>query len=409
MSQQCLFSLLSASIPGYTAGCCRHVTSLSSPTKDGWHGDEWKDISRHLGDHLPADRRGVHSSEEDSDSHHPSSLPDPEASRTHQQDDGAADRRDNPGATSEGNFMLSVHYKAEDEDIVQRSSGENLIPLNVPPGLHSTDPSYNPPNYEEPSPDQSQMVTTSVGQDEGKRLQCGECGKQSTKNSGILKERIIHTGAKRFTCSECGRCFRSKASLIIHERIHTGEKPYSCPECGRCFASKSLLTAHKRVHTGEKPYSCSDCKRCFRSKATLIIHERIHTGEKPFSCSECEKCFTNQSDLVKHKRIHTGEKPYSCSECGKCFITKGKLIDHHKTHTKSKMPICTKTYTGEETYTCAECGTPYVNKAGFNLHQKKHREEKQKLAQERSHIHAPNVGIVFQVNQILSDMRETTQ
>ncbi|XP_066450381.1 zinc finger protein 585B-like [Eleutherodactylus coqui] len=316
---------------------------------------------------------------------------------------------DNPGETSEGNFMLSVRYKVEDEDIAQHSSGENLIPLNVPPGLHSTDPSYNPPNYEEPSPDQSQMVTTSVGQDEGKRFQCGECGKQSTKNSGILKERIIHTGAKRFTCSECGRCFRSKASLIIHERIHTGEKPYSCPECGRCFASKSLLTAHKRVHTGEKPYSCSDCKRCFRSKATLIIHERIHTGEKPFSCSECGKCFTNQSDLVKHKRIHTGEKPYSCSECGKCFITKGKLIDHHKTHMKSKMPICTKTYTGEETYTCAECGTPYVNKAGFNLHQKKHREEKQKLAQERSHIHAQNVGIVFQVNQILSDMRETTQ
>ncbi|KAG9466853.1 hypothetical protein GDO78_015980 [Eleutherodactylus coqui] len=88
-------------------GTCSTTTFISRFTpKDGRDGDERKDIRRHLGDHLPADRRGVHSHEKDSDSHHPSSFPDPEASRTHQQDDGAADRRGSYKVSGCGRLFL---------------------------------------------------------------------------------------------------------------------------------------------------------------------------------------------------------------------------------------------------------------------------------------------------------------
>ncbi|KAG9468381.1 hypothetical protein GDO78_022866 [Eleutherodactylus coqui] len=275
---------------------------------------------------------------------------------------------ENPHETSEGNFMFTVNFKVEDEDIVQYSSGANLMPINVPPGLHSTDPSYNPPNHEESSPDQSQVVTTIVGQNGEKRYQCGECGKQFTRRSNMYPHIKMHTGEKSYSCPECGEGFIHKSKFYKHKRSHTGEKPYSCPECGKCFVSKSYLAEHNRVHTGDKPFTCSECGRGFRRKPNLTTHERTHTGEKPFSCSECDKCFTNKSGLVVHQRYHTGEKPYSCSECGRGFITKSKLKDHQKTHT------------GERSYLCAECGKTFINKSELNRHLKKHTEEKQKYS-----------------------------
>ncbi|XP_040276698.1 zinc finger protein 528-like [Bufo bufo] len=186
---------------------------------------------------------------------------------------------ENSHKNSEGNFMLSLNYKVEDEDNMQCSSGENL---NVHPGLHSTDLSYNPPVHEESS-DQSQIATTRAGQKGGERFQ------EITKRSSLSTDR----------------------------RIRTREKPFSCPKCGKYFAYKSELVRHERSHTGEKPYSCSECGKCFTVRQTLVKHVIRHRGEKPHSCSECGRCFSENSSLVKHKRIHTGEKPYSCSECGK--------------------------------------------------------------------------------------------
>ncbi|XP_075699751.1 uncharacterized protein LOC142664501 [Rhinoderma darwinii] len=296
---------------------------------------------------------------------------------------------ENPVKNSEGNFMLSINYKVEDEDIIQQSSGENIITLNVHQGLyrHSTDLSYNSPNHEETFPDQSQIVTTSTALKGGKRV---KCGKAFTKSSDHLRHtrflkgekpyscsecmkcftdrlsRVIHerscTGENPYSCSECGKCFTKKSNLVTHERTHTGAKPYSCSECGKCYTQKSNLVRHERIHTGEKPYSCSECGKCYTQKSNLVTHERIHTGEKPYSCSECRKCFKNSSHLVVHGRIHTGEKPYSCSECGKCFSDKSSFVRHERIHT------------GEKPYLCSECGKCFITKTKLRDHQIIHTE-----------------------------------
>ncbi|XP_040276011.1 gastrula zinc finger protein XlCGF49.1-like, partial [Bufo bufo] len=179
--------------------------------------------------------------------------------------------------------ILSLNYKEEAEDVLQRSSGENLITLNVHPGLQSTLPLYNPPNDEDPSLDQLQIVAKNTGQKGDKKFQGS---KDSTEQSRLSTHKRIYSEEHPYSCLECGKCFTSKSDLVKHERIHTGEKPHSCSECGKCFTYKSVLVKHNRIHTGEKLYSCLECGKCFTYKSVLVKHEKIHTEEKPYSCSE---------------------------------------------------------------------------------------------------------------------------
>ncbi|XP_066434767.1 oocyte zinc finger protein XlCOF7.1-like isoform X1 [Eleutherodactylus coqui] len=295
---------------------------------------------------------------------------------------------ENPSKNSEGNFMLSLSYKVEDEDIPQQSSGENLLTLNVHPGLHSTGLSYNPPKPEELSPDLSQTFT-STSQKGTKKFQCG---KRITERSGHFTHRTVHIEEKTYSCTRCGKMFAKKANLIIHERIHTGEKPFSCSECGKCFTKKANLVIHQRIHTGEKPFPCSECGKCFAKKIALVKHQKIHTGEKPFSCSECGKCFIDKSHLLTHQRSHTGEKPFTCTECGKCFAKKATLITHQKIHTGEKLFSCSicgkcftsksdfviheRTHTGAKLNSCTECGKCFIDKSHLLTHQRSHTGEK---------------------------------
>ncbi|XP_056407421.1 zinc finger protein 615-like [Hyla sarda] len=287
--------------------------------------------------------------------------------------------------------MLSLNYN--DEDTMQRSSGKDytLQPV-LHPGHHSTDLSYNPTDHQEPSPNQSQVVTASAEQKGRKRFHCDECGKQFKRRSNLLTHGRSHTGAKTYSCSECGKCFINQSKLVRHEKNHTIEKPYSCSECGKCFKCKSDLVMHERIHTGEKPYSCSECGKCFTAKSQLVAHNRTHTGEKPYSCSECGKCFTDKSTHIRHERIHTGEKPYSCSECGRCFTSKSDLVTHKKRHTGEKPCSCSecgkcftdksalarheRIHTGEKPYSCSECGKSYTVKSHLVRHERNHTGDK---------------------------------
>ncbi|XP_073538897.1 uncharacterized protein [Phyllobates terribilis] len=305
----------------------------------------------------------------------------------------------------------SLSLNCRKEDLMKHSNGENLITLPAPPGLHSTSLSYNPPDHEESSPEQSHIVTTIPGDTVDTRFQCdkqftessaqtqrkykgekpyccSECGKYFIYKSVLATHERIHIGEKPFSCSECGKSFTIKGSLIKHQRIHTGEKPYSCSECGKSFMYKSVLAAHERIHTGEKPFSCLECGKSFTIKGSLNIHQRIHTGEKPYSCSECGKSFTDKSSLVAHERSHTQQKPYSCSGCGKSFFNKSYLATHQRIHTGEKPYSCSecgkcfrnkshrvehqRIHIGEKPYSCSECGKSFIYKSHLVKHERSH-------------------------------------
>ncbi|XP_071988302.1 uncharacterized protein [Engystomops pustulosus] len=288
------------------------------------------------------------------------------------------------------NFTLLINYKAEEEEVIEGSTGDTA--LSVHPGPLGTDLSCDPPNHEEPSPHQSQTVTTSIGQTGVNRFQCGECGKQFTSNLGLFTHRRCHVGAKLYSCSECGKCFTYKLVLDQHQKSHAGGKPYTCSLCGNCFTTKSSLVTHEKIHSGEKPHSCSECGKCFILKSSLVKHQRSHTGEKPYTCAECGRCFTEKTSLVKHERIHTGEKPYSCALCGKSFTRKSGLNQHERRHKGEKLHSCLecgkcftdkpnlvkheRIHTGEKPFSCSECGKCFTNKSHLVLHERNHTGEK---------------------------------
>ncbi|XP_056416979.1 zinc finger protein 436-like isoform X1 [Hyla sarda] len=327
---------------------------------------------------------------------------------------------ENPTKDEDENFMSSLNIKVEDDDIMQFTLGEDLLPLTVYPGSHSgektyscslcgkcfTDTSellaherkhvaenrYSCPLCEKGFPQKLDLVKHQETHVAERPYLCLECGQYFTSKRRLVTHEKSHTGEDLYACSECERSFTRKSNLIKHVRIHRNEKPYSCSECGKCFIEKSQLVTHeishigenhscsecgkcflekshlakhqRRSHSGEKPYSCSVCGKCFVDKSYFVIHMRIHTGEKPYSCSECEKCFSSKLNLLKHKRIHTGEKPHSCSECGKCFTNKSDLVTHTRIHT------------GEKPYSCSECGKCFKDKNYIVRHLRSHSGEK---------------------------------
>ncbi|XP_069601897.1 zinc finger protein ZFP2-like [Ranitomeya imitator] len=299
-----------------------------------------------------------------------------------------SDRKEEiPGDVSAGNPCENndLSLSCKEEAIRKHCNGENLSLLH---GLHSWPFSYNSPNYEEPSPEQSRIVTTIPGNKDDTRFQCD---KQLPKSSDFLTKKK-YKGKKSFSCPECGKCFTKKSKFVIHERIHTGEKPFSCSECEKSFTNKWSLITHQKIHTGETSYACSECGKCFSNKSKFVIHQRIHTGEKPFLCSECGKSFTDKGSLVRHQRIHTGAKPYSCSECGKGFTKKLKFVIHERNHKGEKTFSCSQcekcftdesnlvkhesSHTGKKQYLCSVCGKSFKYRSNFDTHCRIHTGDK---------------------------------
>ncbi|KAG9464195.1 hypothetical protein GDO78_020328 [Eleutherodactylus coqui] len=263
---------------------------------------------------------------------------------------------DNPLANSEGNLMLSCNYKVEDEDLMQRSSAENLITLHVQPPLISTFLSYNSPNRLEPSPDQSQLVSTDLSYNP-RNHEAPSPGQLQIVTKPTARKR-----GKTFQCDECGKHLPSRIRLFTHKNVHTREKLYRCSHCRKRFLHRAQLIAHERTHTGKEPFSHSKCGKSLIKKSDVVQHQSNHTEEKPFSCSECGKCFAHRSNLLVHERVHTGEKPFLCSHCGKSFAHRSHCITHERIHTRENL------------HSCSECGKRFALELNLILHQRSHTE-----------------------------------
>ncbi|XP_075071075.1 uncharacterized protein LOC142160072 isoform X20 [Mixophyes fleayi] len=320
--------------------------------------------------------------------------------------------------------ILAPYFKIEDNSSTRDCPGENPITLNIRPVLHSVDMSSDPSNYEECSPDNSDIVTHSTAHTDGssnrntpercpRPLYSQECteenhsipqeyqgdyltvikvedieeeeetyvrGDQQCKKEEIptdistaggrnrrntLEKHLILSPSCKIENHVVPRDSPGENSVtpIMHPVLHTAVIS-SLSNHEKCSPDCADIGTYTTALSVDKSSHCSVDAKCLAQIAKLITHLPAKTGEKPLSCSECGKCFTHRSALVAHQTIHTGEKPFSCSECGKCFRQKPSLVRHERLHT------------GEKPFSCSECGKCFTHRSALIAHQTLHTVEK---------------------------------
>ncbi|XP_019903405.1 zinc finger protein 271 isoform X2 [Esox lucius] len=196
--------------------------------------------------------------------------------------------------------------------------------------------------------------------------QCSQCPKKYNKSADLVEHRKLHTGEKPCLCWECGQAFTNEMKLRNH-MLNVHRKPqHPCSQCDKCYGEKRTLVSHvKTCHSGVR-YPCARCAKTFTSASSLTIHERIHSQQKPFKCteSECGKDFRSKKELTVHVRYHTGERPFSCQVCGKGFTQSCYLTQHMRTHT------------GEKPYSCSVCARSFNDSRKLKRHMMTHTKEK---------------------------------
>ncbi|CAH6788228.1 zinc finger protein 408 [Phodopus roborovskii] len=267
----------------------------------------------------------------------------------------------------------------------------------------------NPPHPEESSK-------------QGRRYQCGECGKAFLQLCHLKKHAFVHKDHKPFLCTECGKSYSSEESFKAHMLGHRGVRPFPCSQCDKAYGTRRDLREHQVVHSGARPFVCEQCGKAFARRPSLRLHRkthqmpdapsmcpcpvcgrhlatqgslrnhmRLHTGEKPFLCPHCDRAFRQRGSLRGHLRLHTGERPYRCPHCANTFPQLPELRRHLISHTGEAYlcPVCGKAlrdphtlraherlHSGDRPFLCRQCGRAYTLATKLRRHLKSHMTDK---------------------------------
>lgn len=259
---------------------------------------------------------------------------------------------------------------------------------------------------------------------QGRRYQCGECGKAFLQLCHLKKHAFVHTDHKPFLCTECGKSYSSEESFKAHMLGHRGVRPFPCSQCDKAYGTRRDLREHQVVHSGARPFVCEQCGKTFARRPSLRLHRkthqmpdapsscpcpcpvcgrllatqgslrnhmRLHTGEKPYLCPHCGRAFRQRGNLQGHLRLHTGERPYQCPHCANTFPQLPELRRHLISHTGEAYlcPVCGKAlrdphtlraherlHSGERPFRCPQCGRAYTLATKLRRHLKSHMTDK---------------------------------
>ncbi|XP_004683622.1 PREDICTED: zinc finger protein 408 [Condylura cristata] len=295
-----------------------------------------------------------------------------------------------------------------------------------PPGTKTSEPEalqadeHQHPSF--PACLQNAAGLTENSPKQGRRYQCGECGKAFLQLCHLKKHAFVHTGHKPFLCTECGKSYSSEESFKAHMLGHRGVRPFPCPQCDKAYGTRRDLREHQVVHSGARPFACDQCGKAFARRPSLRLHRkthqlpaapalcpcpvcgrplanqgslrnhmRLHTGEKPFLCPHCGRAFRQRGNLRGHLRLHTGERPYRCPHCADAFPQLPELRRHLISHTGEAhlCPVCGKAlrdphtlraherlHSGERPFPCPQCDRAYTLATKLRRHLKSHLADK---------------------------------
>ncbi|XP_055456654.1 zinc finger protein 408 isoform X1 [Psammomys obesus] len=229
---------------------------------------------------------------------------------------------------------------------------------------------------------------------QGRRYQCGECGKAFLQRCHLKKHAFVHTDHKPFLCTECGKSYSSEESFKAHMLGHRGVRPFPCSQCDKAYGTRRDLREHQVVHSGARPFVCEQCGKAFARRPSLRLHRKTHQmpgAPSACPCPVCGQCLATQGSLRNHMRLHTGEKPYLCPHCGRAFRQRGNLRGHLRLHTGERpyqCPHCANTFpqlpelrrhlishTGEA-YLCPMCGKALRDPHTLRAHERLHSGER---------------------------------
>ncbi|XP_034230135.1 zinc finger protein 2-like isoform X2 [Thrips palmi] len=184
--------------------------------------------------------------------------------------------------------MLNVEIKEEEEDIFDKSSGDET----------------GSEVKEQGAPQKRKPILKSKTPFKDTKFTCQLCRKSFCNKFSLTRHKWSHS-KKTTTCKYCNKIFKNRESQQRHEKMHEIGNRYQCHLCDKSYVSSTSHAAHVRKHTGERPYKCSDCNASFYLLSSFERHVVKHSGVKEYECEICTASFWVPDDLRAHvNRMH---------------------------------------------------------------------------------------------------------